>query len=282
MNSYTPRRHGPRAFHHGRVLGVVAALVTSASAVAQAPGAANPAARVDETRSVLEQWVQLRRMISAEKRDWRLGKEVLETRSQVLQREIDDVRERIDEASANLSEADRTREELQRVQERQRASRDAIVAALTEAEGALRALLSRLPPPLRDRLSAPIAVVASDAGTAAGGAAKSVAQRMAAVVAILTECERFNREITLAHELRELDDGRSAEVRVLYLGLGQAFYVTASDDAAGVGAPTENGWAWVAANDAAGVIRKAIDVYEQTSPAAFVHLPVSVRTGATR
>ena len=70
--------------------------------------------------------------------------------------------------------------------------------------------------------------------------------------------------------------GSTAEVKALYIGLGQAYYVTPTGDAAGVGQPTPDGWKWTPANDLAPEISRAIAILQNEEVPAFVPLPVTI------
>jgi hypothetical protein len=98
------------------------------------------------------------------------------------------------------------------------------------------------------------------------------------VIGILNEVNKFNRsEITVTSEVRKLAGGSSAEVTALYIGLGQAFYTGSNGTVAGVGHPSEDGWIWEPANDAAAEIAEAIAVLKNEKVASFIPLPVKVQ-----
>jgi len=71
-------------------------------------------ADVDATRAALEKWTETRRIISQERRDWALGREMLTSRIDVVKRQIESLREKIDDAEATAAEADRKRVDLGR------------------------------------------------------------------------------------------------------------------------------------------------------------------------
>ena len=50
---------------------------------------AEAAEKVGDTRKALEKWVETRRLIAEEKRDWALGREMLQQRIELVQREIE-------------------------------------------------------------------------------------------------------------------------------------------------------------------------------------------------
>lgn len=239
---------------------------------AGARSAAGQGGDVEETRSALEKWVETRRVISAEERDWALGREMLEDRIALVQREIDSLRGSIDEARANVTEADRKRADLQVENEQLKAVGDALTDVVAELEARTRALLPRLPEPLRERIK-PLTQQLPDDPQATR---LSLGNRFSGVVGILNEVDKFNREISVTSEVRALGDGTSAEVAALYLGIAQAYYVGAEGRAAGVGAPTATGWTWTRADEAAPQVAEAIAILQNEKAAAFVALPIAV------
>jgi hypothetical protein len=105
----------------------------------------------------------------------------------------------------------------------------------------------------------------------------SLSQRFQNVIGILNEVNKFNRDITVTSELRTLSDGTVAEVQALYLGLGQAYYVTVDGSAAGVGRPGPEGWDWSSADEFAESISRAIAILRNEEVPAYVPVPVQIR-----
>jgi hypothetical protein len=104
----------------------------------------------------------------------------------------------------------------------------------------------------------------------------SVAERFQNVLGILNELNKANTEINVNYEVRALADGKPSEVRVLYVGLAQAYYVSAGGEA-GVGSPTENGWDWKASPAIANDVLIALDILQGKHTPAFVPLPIQIR-----
>ncbi|HSV99554.1 MAG TPA: DUF3450 family protein [Sedimentisphaerales bacterium] len=134
------------------------------------------------------------------------------------------------------------------------------------------ALVARLPDPIRDHIKPLSQSLPQDPNATK----LSLAQRFQNVVGILNEVNKFHREITVTSEVRTLADGNAAEVAAVYVGLGQAYYAGANGAAAGVGRPSETGWTWEPANDAAGQISDAIAILKNEKVANFVLLPLKV------
>jgi hypothetical protein len=92
----------------------------------------------------------------------------------------------------------------------------------------------------------------------------------------LHEVNKFNREITVSSEVLTLPDGTSAEVTALYVGIGNAYYVSRNGSAAGIGTASPDGWVWQSANAAAEQIANAIAILKNEQVASFVKLPIHI------
>lgn len=229
-------------------------------------------AAVDDTRAALEKWVETRRIISRERRDLELDKDMLNERIDLLQREIDSLRTRTSEAKEDIAEAEKKRAEMAGKNEKLKAVSSGLAEKVTVMEARTRQLLKRLPAPIRDR----VRPLSQRIGDRPDETELSVAERFQNVIGILNEINKFNGEITLASERRTLPDGTSAEVTAMYLGIGQGYYAGANGRIGGVGRSGPDGWVWTPANDAAEQIAEAIAILQNEKVAAFVQVPVNI------
>jgi len=246
---------------------------------AAAPDTQNQGA-VTLTRDELSQWVETRRILSKEKQDWRLGRETLLTRIDVVKREIESLGERIEKAKKDIADADEKRQKL--VDEN--ADRTAVAKLLEERiagiEDRVRKVLPRLPSPLRERLQ-PLTQRLPDPSKKDSEVALSLSTRYGNAIGVLDGISKWNREIILQTEVRDMPDGSSVEVVVVYVGLGQAYYAGKNDKngvatVGGVGTATADAWIWKEANDLAPKIQQAISIYKNEQLAALVRLPVQI------
>lgn len=234
---------------------------------------AGPDGRIDETRTALEKWVETRRIISQEKRDMVLAREMLNERIELVEREIESLGGKIKDAEDSIAEADKKRQELIVENDKFKQASASLGGTLEALEGRTRQLVQRLPDPIRDRIK-PLTQRLPDGD---GQTKLSTAERFQNVVGILNEVDKFNREITAASEVRSLSDGSSVEVTALYVGLGQGYYANASGTLAGVGKATESGWQWQEANEVAVQISEAIAILKNEKAASFVQMPVDIQ-----
>jgi septal ring factor EnvC (AmiA/AmiB activator) len=229
--------------------------------------------KTQSTKVAMEKWIETQRVISQEKRDLALSKETLNDRIAVVQREIESLQSKITDAESSIAEADKKRAEMVEENEKLKMASNSLVSVLNNLEGKLRHLIERLPDPIRDRIKPLSQRLPNDSEQAK----QSVAERFQNIVGILNEVDKFNREISMTSEVRTLDDGTSVEVAAFYMGIGQAYYVSASGNVAGIGTFSETGWVWKSNNEAAESIAAAIAMLKNEKPASFVHLPITIQ-----
>ena len=260
---------------------------TAEPATEPAPAAEPQAAPEEEadpveiTRVAIEQWVETRRVIAKEKRDWALGQEMLNDRIRIVSNEIDKLEGRITEAEKSITDADKKKVDLDAENERLKEAAASLDETVLALEKGTLALLVRLPDPIRERVK-PLSQRIPDPNVKEGEQKKTVREqslgaRFQNIVGVLNEIDKFNREITMTSEVRTLADGSTAEVTALYVGIGQGYYVSANGEAAGVGSSSADGWVWTPANESAAEIAKAIAILKNEQIAEFVRLPISVK-----
>ena len=256
------------------LIAAVGLLTSGASFVAQDAGgaASGSPATLDETRLTMDKWLQTQQIISKEAREWQQGREILVDRLQMVKTEIATLQESIAAAQAGVTEAARKRDELQAANTALKATGTQLVEGVAAMEGEVRRLFRTLPEPVRTRLMPLYQRIPEDAGKTA----VSAAERYQNVLGILNEVNKVNSDLTVGFEVRDLADGRPAEVQTLYVGLAQAFYVSASGEA-GIGRPGPDGWTWEPRNAIAGDVLLAFDILQGKHSPAFVPLPVTLQ-----
>lgn len=274
MNENTNHHRGVPERRRSASKGALLALAVSCGAAGiflgeKAVSAAQDEVEIDTTRASLEKWVETRRIISKERQDWALGKEVLEDRIEVVADEIASLRKRIEESEGDIAEADRKRAELLLQNEQLKEASASLESAILGLEQRTLALIPRLPQPLRERIK-PLSQQLPK------GETLSLSIRFQNVIGLLNAVNKFNTEITHTSEVHDLGWGTSAEVTAMYLGLGQSYYVNADGTSAAVGRPGKEGWEWSAATEQAADVQRAIQILKDEAQPAFVRLPVRI------
>jgi hypothetical protein len=269
----TPHRAGKSGFMRRSAVLAVFLFAAFALLPKGAPAAYQDPEKVADTRAALHEWVQVRKLISAEQRDWKLGKQLIEDRIKLFDRETASLQGRIAEMRESIDEAQGSERELSVENGALKASSLALRERVTGLEARVSELLAGMPKQVQDLVQPLSQSIPKDPENT--DTALSVRYRN--IVGILNLINKFNRELHLKSEKRQLANGSTAEVSVLYFGVGQAFFVTADGTSAGIGTSGPEGWTWIPADEHAPAIARAIAIYNNEEPAAFVQLPVQIQ-----
>lgn len=228
---------------------------------------------VENTRATLEKWVETCRVISKEKRELMLSKEMLNKQIDIVKREIELLNKKTADAEKSITEADKKRAGMVEENEKLKEASGALFGAAGKLETRTGELLKQVPDSIAERIKP----LSQRFPKNPDDSKLSISERFQNVIGILNEINKFNREITVTSEVRKLADGTSGEVTAMYVGIGHAYYVSASGDIAGIGTASPDGWIWSPANESADNIAKAISMLKNEQVAAFVRLPIEIK-----
>jgi predicted RNase H-like nuclease (RuvC/YqgF family) len=227
----------------------------------------------DSTRTKIQKWVETEQLISEKKADWQEGKGILEARIELLQSQVDDYKSRIEEAESEIAKSDEQKAELESKNQALKSATETLRTIIVGMEKKVKAeVLPRLPDVLGDKIR-PLSQKLPDNPEETE---LSLSQRFQNVVGTLNEINKFNAAITTSTAIRELN-GTEVEVKEIYLGLGQAYYVNNDGTMAGSGIPGAGGWDWQAVNQRAPEIMKIFQIIDGEGVAEFIPLPFEVK-----
>ena len=254
-------------------VGLLLVFVVIGSVSTIAVSADDDNAKIENTRAAIQEWVETQKIISKEKRDLEIAKEILNERIELVQREITSLQGKVSDAENSIAEADKKRTEMIDENDKLKKASESLEGVLISLENQTKSVLKRLPEPIRDRVK-PLSQRLPDGS---GKNKMSISERFQNVVGILNEVDKFNREIALTSEVRTLSDGSSVEVTAMYIGIGHGYYASSNGNIAGVGFASDSGWMWKEANESAADISDAIAILKNEKVAAFVKLPVEIK-----
>ncbi len=224
----------------------------------------------ESARAMLGKWIEARRLSSQEKQDWLLGREMLSDRIQMLRKEAAALREKIGQSTNETADVDRKLDDL-RGQERQlQEAADRMRAQVSDMEARVKGMLARAPEPVREKVKQLAQRLPENSADTKIG----LPERYQNVIGILNELGKANGEIARVTEIRDLK-GKPTQVETVYVGLAQAYYVSAGGEA-GVGHPGPSGWEWRPANELAPRITEVIQMLQNKASPRFVPLPVQI------
>jgi len=228
--------------------------------------------KLQDTRDVLEQWVETQQIVSAERADWRLEKSILTDSENLLRSELARLTESLEDMKASATAADEDRTRLAAEKEELKAASAVVEANIGGLETKMKALVPTLPQPLINKIKPLMRRLPDNPNKTT----LSLGERVQNIVGILSQADKFNTTITLSNESREIADGKVVQVTTLYWGLAMAYFVDNSGDYAGIGSPGSAGWEWQERADAGPQIKQLLDIYEGTQEINFVSVPASI------
>jgi cell division protein FtsB len=240
-----------------------------ASAPAAAPSAPPT---VDEAKLLFGKWIETQQIVARERKDWQLQKDVLANRLEVVDKEVAVHEQKLADSKGAVAKLAKDREELQAQNTSLAAVTTQLATEVAALEQDVRRLHKQAPPHVQEKTAPLVQRIPADAATTK----ITVAERFQNVLGVLNELNKANQEIAVTFEVRDLGSGRKAEVRVLYLGLAQAWYVSSGGEA-GVGVPGPDGWVWTPDPSIGNRVRHALEIRAGSEKPSFVPLPVRIR-----
>ena len=139
----------------GRVI-LIFALISGTYAWAQegenSPGMVSPAPTLEEARLKMQKWIETQQIISKEREDWRQGKEILQSRMELVKEEIAALTEKKEQAESTVAESSRKRAEFLAQNESLKSAGTQMVEAGTQMEEDITRLYKQLPEPVKTKL----------------------------------------------------------------------------------------------------------------------------------
>lgn len=228
--------------------------------------------RLQETRSVLDKWIETKQIVSKEKSDWRVEEVIITDTKAVLTHELDRLHQILEDFASSATGADEERERLHVQRDRLLEGTGAVESTMADLEARIKTIVAGLPAPLVEIIKPLIRRLPEDPENTKS----SVGERMQNIVGILSQADKFNNTLVRTSESREIRPGKIVEVRTLYWGLAMAYYVDTSGEFAGIGTPAAEGWEWTPVEGIGGSIRTLLDVYEGVADIQFVSVPARI------
>ena len=256
----------------------VSGMTTAQETQAPAPQGQTPAAEaataMDETRGLLQQWAATQRLISSERTEWETGKAMLEGRIQLLKVSIEETEKKIAEAKTKLDDAKKRTAEAEAEKAQIKEASDALITTAPELEKGVKALFNRVPGIVQEKVK-----VLHDRIPKEGADLKNItaAERFQNVLGILNELNKANNELNTLPEIHDLGNGKKAEVKVVYVGLGQGYFVNSNGDIGGLGLPSDQGWQWTTQAAIGPKMRELVEVMKKAVAPKLVELPAQIQ-----
>jgi len=235
------------------------------------------ASQINDTRTILEEWVRTETTISKETSDWQVDKRVLEDIAAVAERELKLLEEGIAKIRANQTEGEQAKDLL--LQRRKELDQlvQRLETYLPQLESQLLEQMKFFPKPLLDTVALQASRIPKP-GITPPDKVPGFVIRAQNIAVILRQADLFNSKITLDKPRLQLPDTKDKVYKVLYFGLGAAYFIDESGSIGGYGIPGQAGWVWTRNDKISDQVKDAIQIFENKMPARFVQLPVQLET----
>lgn len=245
----------------------LAALLMGSSLQAQDEAAVQK--EIEKTRQIISEYVDTRQAIARVKNEWKSYQELSERRIDLYEREIRQLSETIATAEEQTSQAEREIAAIRDDISVLRSANDIVAQALPPLEDKLREMYQYFPRPLKNKVQSYVQQM---------GKGNQASNRLAIVIGILNEVDKFNAEFNFDTKEVTVANGETRLVDVIYIGLGIAYYADKDGTVGGFGVPAEGDWKWTERNDIAPAVRDSVLYYTgEIKPALLVDLPVEIQ-----
>jgi hypothetical protein len=249
------------------------ALIATGFLVAAITPSVTSATPLDDLRNLWKEWSKVKGTISEEKNNWAREQQSIADAIAVSRQEVELLTSRLKELNSGTTGTEKQRSELLDKIAASKTSIAVFAEAIDKYEAKMRELVPVIPPQLRTELSALLQRLPAEGKPTT----LPVSQRIQTVIAFLAQLDKFNSGPTLLSEIKEVEPGKSLEVKTLYFGLGAAYFTDAGATYAGHGYPTLEGWKWTSVDaPTAKRIAEAISIYQNEKQPAFVSLPAQI------
>lgn len=225
-------------------------------------------------RETIREWVEVRSIISKERNEWEIEKSYLNDLALLLEAEKSTLQEQLASISSTRTKADKERLDLLNEKDEIEKSHAAITETVTGYIHQLKTLSSFLPDPLKEK--------SSDYFTLAlKSESEPLEDTINNLIKMVYEIEQFDNKVNLGNKVLTLSINEKKvqrEVKVVFIGLGQAFYVDYDANLAGYGYPTTQGWVWVENNALKEKVNAAVNLYLGRKNPSLIEMPIIIGT----
>jgi hypothetical protein len=230
------------------------------------------------SRELLNKYYESEKLLGQEQADWRLGKELLVSRVDLMEAQLKELVTKTAEEKGKITESDSERQKLDVQNQELSKTQDLQLNAVEKAEERVRQLWPMLPEILQTKVRGQFERLPKKAMPRAD-IKSSVGERFLNVLAILNEATKFHSDVVVVNERRKLKNGQELEVETIYFGLAVGYFAGAdlTKPMAGMLLPGKDGWETIEMPESAVQISDVIAMNKSAKLAGFVPLPVKIR-----
>lgn len=231
---------------------------------------------LDQSRENMRLWLETSQKRQAEENAWKMDQEILSNYKEGLLAEKAAYQKQIEEAKQRAQAADQQSTDKISQRDQLIAAEKALASHLRSMEEDFLKQVPSLPSPLikMPKMAVGVETLKKNLALSADQQTDDVGKRSANLTEMIAEVEKFQQNITVAHELHKNSAGQEYNMQVVYLGLAAAYAVNEDASFALVGSPQPDGWKFTERNESAADIKKLIVTATTEKDISFTPLPV--------
>ncbi|MFY8299781.1 DUF3450 family protein [Pseudoalteromonas sp. SS15] len=229
---------------------------------------------------IMQQWLELESQRGKLETTWQANKQSLENQLALLEQEKQALQALLGKAKDAQSEVDNKRLALTEQQVQYERNQTLVENELSKGESFVARVLPMLPPPLQSELQSKAEKLTQST--------LNLSEKLELYLSLYKATDEFNNRVALnTSNMLVPINGKQTELLVsqIYLGLSQAWYLSADGASYGFGRIEQSGWQWYHGEDVSSVlpsvnlpeqINKIRNILEKPTTAEFVSLPLAL------
>lgn len=244
-----------------------------------------------ELDNLVIQWTQLEQQHSEIDNHWRENKPLLEQQLLLLKEERIQLQGILNQHATANDEVEKERFDLLQQQTQMEENQQLMESELNKVSSIVISMYSQLPPPLKEKWGADIAILSGGNKLSTGTAAVvennvphqtntllNNSERLDKLLGLFNHITQFEQRVALHQTTMQVSETTEIQVDQVYLGLSQGWYISKDGQYWGTGNSTVQGWQWQHQNPEVDIfkLRQTVQMLTEPVVATLVTLPIKL------
>jgi len=222
---------------------------------------------VDQTDSLVAQWVAIEKQNSHLKNQWQNTKHLLLQRNSLLKQEKEQLTALTANHTQQLDGVEEERNKLLTLQTSVESHQAQLTQWLNHEFAIINNILSQLPPPLAKSWQEILSSLDEN----------NLSKRLESLLSLYNKYHEFNHRVSTQQAAIIDENGQEKMVQLLFLGVARGWYLTLDGKKAVAGLATANGWHWQHNNPVStSTVKNAFAMLSHKMEAQLITLPMSL------
>lgn len=227
-----------------------------------------PLSQHDVAKEMIQQWIQTEKQLSDEQETWKQEKAHVSQLLELYEKELKLLNEEL-AAAESVALDDAKKQKLESQIKRDDQMRIEARAFLLKQKPRILGLIKKFPEPLQEQISETVAVLESSEVD------KSARDLLMPMLTVIEAGNSFNAGVFRTSQ-KVIIGKDEWQAEVMYLGLARAYFWIGEKAGVGIPSASGTGWEWKRDDALLKDIKKAMSVFDKSTPPALIKLPLKV------